>query len=59
MLWALDILGVDCDDKPAAKQVQQHYRARIRDAHPDHGAEGIGAADRIAELGKAREILLS
>ena len=39
--------------------VQKRYRALVRDAHPDHGAEDDGAADRIAELSRAREILLS
>jgi hypothetical protein len=59
LLWALDILGLESDDKPEAKQVQKRYRALVRDAHPDHGAQDDGAADRIAELSRAREILLS
>jgi hypothetical protein len=29
----------------------------LRDAHPDHGAEADGAAQRIAELTEARRIL--
>ncbi len=59
LLWALDVLGLETDGKPGAKDVQKRYRALVRDAHPDHGAEDDGAADRIAELSRAREILLS
>jgi curved DNA-binding protein CbpA len=30
----------------------------VRLAHPDHGAEHDGAAERMAELSEARELLL-
>ena len=41
-----------------AKQVQRAFRSQLRDAHPDHGANDDGAAQRIAELTEARRILL-
>jgi hypothetical protein len=31
----------------------------LREAHPDHGADDLGAADRIADLTEARRILLA
>jgi len=31
----------------------------VREAHPDHGAESLGAAARIADLTEARRILLA
>jgi len=58
MIWAMGILELDGEDI-AAKDVQRSYRRLLRDAHPDHGAGEDTAADRIAELTKAREILLS
>lgn len=43
---------------PSRKDVQRAFRDRLRDVHPDHGAAGDGAAQRIAELTEARRILL-
>ena len=57
--WALELLGLG--DKPATpskREVQRTFRRLVRDAHPDHGAETEGAAQRIAELTEARRILL-
>ncbi len=59
MIWAMGVLELDADDGIAAKTVQKSYRRLLRSAHPDHGAGETEAADRIAELSKAREILLS
>ncbi len=59
LLWAFDILGIEPHDDLKPRTVQRRYRALLRDAHPDHGAGEEGAADRIATLGRAREILLS
>jgi hypothetical protein len=56
-LWALDVLGLT--DAAGAKDVQRRYRALLREAHPDHGGEVVGAADRIADLTRARQILLA
>lgn len=60
MVWALGILELEgIGDDIEAKEVQKSYRRLLRSAHPDHGAGEDDAADRIAELSKAREILLS
>ena len=59
LLWAFDVLGLEPHEDPAPKMVQQRYRALLRDAHPDHGGGKRDAADRIATLVRAREILLS
>jgi hypothetical protein len=57
--WALDLLGFgDRDGTPSKREVQRIFRRLVRDAHPDHGAESEGAAQRIAELTEARRILL-
>lgn len=55
-VWALDVLGFD--EQVGPKDVQRRFRALLREAHPDHGAEHAGAADRIADLTEARRILL-
>ena len=55
-LWALDVLGLTA--AAGAKDVQRRYRALLREAHPDHGGGIDEAADRIADLGEARRILL-
>ncbi len=57
-IWALGVLGID-EDEPGTGLIQKRYRALIRDAHPDHGGGEDDAADRIAELTRAREILLA
>ncbi len=58
--WALDVFELEGsrDDAPSRRAVQRRFRSLLRDAHPDHGAETVGAADRIAELNEARRILL-
>lgn len=58
--WALEVFELEgsVDDAPSKRAVQRRFRSLLRDAHPDHGAETIGAADRIAELNEARRILL-
>lgn len=58
MIWAMGILELETETV-APRDVQRSYRRLVRDAHPDHGAGIEGAADRIAELARAREILLS
>ena len=59
LLWAFDVLGLEPHDDPAPTVVQRRYRALLRDAHPDHGGGRDDAADRIATLVRAREILLA
>lgn len=67
--WAMRILRLDgaasvsageeaLTDAPSRRAVQQAFRVQLRAAHPDHGAENDGAAQRIAELAEARRILL-
>jgi len=57
--WALDLLGFgERESTPSKREVQRIFRKLVRDAHPDHGAESEGAAQRIAELTEARRILL-
>lgn len=57
--WALDVLEFEgLDGRPGRRDVQRAFRSALRDAHPDHGAPLLGAADRIAELDHARRILL-
>ena len=57
--WAFATLGFSATDgDPSAKQIRGKFREQLRAAHPDHGGEGDQAADRIAELGEARRILL-
>jgi hypothetical protein len=55
--WALGVLGLG--GAPGRTEVNRRFRALVRQAHPDHGAEREGAAQRIAELTEARRILLA
>ncbi len=59
LLWAKDILELEAGEDAKPKDVQRSYRRLLRSAHPDHGAGEEEAAERIAELSRAREILLS
>lgn len=59
--WAmrvLDLRGGGHATVPSRREIQRAFRDRLRDAHPDHGAQGDGAAERITELTEARRILL-
>jgi curved DNA-binding protein CbpA len=38
--------------------VQQQFREQLMAAHPDHGGDADGAAQRISELTEARRVLL-
>jgi hypothetical protein len=58
-LWALMLLGFDDGTVPARKDVQRRFRDLVREAHPDAGGEHLGAAQRIADLAEARDILLA
>ncbi len=57
--WARRVLGIAPDTALSRSTVQRRFREALRDAHPDHGGEQAGAADRIADLAEARRILLS
>lgn len=62
--WAMGVLDLRAREStttaavPSRRDVQRAFRDRLRTAHPDHGATGDGAAQRIAELTEARRILL-
>lgn len=57
-LWALDVLGLERGGGLEREDVQRQFRLLVRRAHPDHGATAKGAAERMAELGEARRLLL-
>lgn len=56
--WAMEVLGLHAGLAIERNDVQKRFRRLVRLAHPDHGAAGAGAAERIAELTEARELLL-
>jgi hypothetical protein len=56
--WALHTLDLRHGGVPSRRDVQRAFRDQLRSAHPDHGAAGDGAAQRISELAEARRILL-
>ncbi|MFI5053027.1 MAG: J domain-containing protein, partial [Acidimicrobiia bacterium] len=57
--WAMEVLGLHAGFAIERDDVQQRFRRLVRLAHPDHGAGSAGAAERIAELAEARELLLA
>ena len=57
--WALEILGFpEGTIKPSKRQIQERYRAVLRNVHPDHGGAIATASKSIEDLGEARRILL-
>lgn len=56
--WAMEVLGFTHAGDVERADVQRRFRRLVRMAHPDHGAEHDGAAERMAELTEARELLL-
>jgi len=56
--WAMEVLGLQAEHAIERDDVQRRFRRLVRLAHPDHGAGSTGAAERIAELTEARELLL-
>jgi hypothetical protein len=56
--WAMEVLGLGAGMAVERDDVQRRFRRLVRLAHPDHGAGSTGAAERIAELADARELLL-
>jgi hypothetical protein len=57
--WAMEVLGLRATTELDRDDVQRRFRRLLRLAHPDHGGEHVGAAERIAELTEARELLLA
>lgn len=56
--WAMEVLGLRAGMGIVHGDVQARFRRLARLAHPDHGAPAEGAAERLAELAEARELLL-
>ena len=56
--WAMEVLGLGHEALLDRSDVQARFRRLVRLAHPDHGAERHGAAERVAELTEARSVLL-
>jgi hypothetical protein len=56
--WAMEVLGLGAGMRLERADVQARFRRLVRQAHPDHGAARDGAAERLAELSEARELLL-
>ncbi|MGZ6931521.1 MAG: DnaJ domain-containing protein [Acidimicrobiia bacterium] len=56
--WAMEVFGITADMLVERKDVQRRFRRLLRLAHPDHGGEADDAAERIAELTEAWELLL-
>lgn len=58
--WALAQLGLEHHlEAPTSAVVQRGFRHALRTVHPDLGASSADAAQRIAELNEARQILLA
>lgn len=58
--WAMNILGLSSlDERPSKGDVQRGYRDALLAAHPDHGGADDDAAQKIADIGEARRILLA
>jgi hypothetical protein len=57
--WAMETLGFGAGVPVVRDEVQRRFRRLLRLAHPDHGGEQDGAAERIAQLTEAREMLLA
>jgi hypothetical protein len=56
--WAMEVLGLRAGMLAVHSDVQARFRRLARLAHPDHGAPPEGAAERLAELAEAHELLL-
>lgn len=57
--WAMEVLGLHAEMPVERDDVQSRFRRLVRLAHPDHGAAIDRAAERLAELREAREVLLT
>jgi len=57
--WAMEVLGLGAEMSVDRADVQSRFRRLVRLAHPDHGAARDGAAERLAQLREARELLLA
>lgn len=55
--WAMNVLGCLPEFALDRDDVNKRFRSLLREAHPDSGGLGNAAAERIAELREARELL--
>jgi curved DNA-binding protein CbpA len=55
----MEVLGLRAGMVVERQDVQARFRRLVRLAHPDHGAARDGAAERLAELSEARDLLLA
>lgn len=56
--WALEVLGFGPTVAVERDEINRRFRRLLRSAHPDSGGARDAAAERIAELTEARELLL-
>ena len=56
--WAMEVLGLRGDMTLDRDDISRRFRRLLRDAHPDHGGAHADAAERIAELTEARDVLV-
>ncbi len=56
--WAMEVLGLRASMAIDRDDVSRRFRRLLRDAHPDHGGARTEAAERIAELTEARDLLM-
>lgn len=57
--WAMEVLGLGPTMSVERHDIQARFRRLVRQAHPDHGGAREGAAERLAELSEAREVLIA
>ena len=56
--WAMEVLGLRGGMTLDRDDISRRFRRLLRDAHPDHGGARADAAERIAELTEARDLLI-
>lgn len=56
--WAMEVLGLRGGMGLDRDDINRRFRRLLRDAHPDHGGARAEAAERIAELTEARDLLV-
>ena len=56
--WAMEVLGLRGGMDLDRDDISRRFRRLLRDAHPDHGGARAEAAERIAELTEARDVLI-
>ena len=57
--WAMEVLGLGAGVRVDGADVRRRFRRLLRLAHPDQGGAADAAAERIAELSEARDVLMT